>query len=291
MASTATPLTVTDGYSRFLLECRGLTTTSCADSKPVFRRLFQEYGLPDRIRTDNGVPFATPSLARLSMLSAWWVKLDVLPELIESGCPQQNGRHERMHKTLKAETTRPPAFGMRGQQRRFDDFREEYNEVRPHEGLNQETPGSLFVPSSRKMPDRIPKLEYPPHYETRYVSANACMRWKSRFVNVGSCCIGEWIGLEEIGDGIWDVYFGRLKLGRLLEEHLRIEDQFGLPMSPDCFVTYQPGRSLPTYSKEVVLHSATAWPAFSPRPPSSGCAQAVAKHRIVFSALVVPCTA
>lgn len=221
------PLTVTDGCSRFLLECRGLTTTSCADSKPVFRRLFQEYGLPERIRTDNGVPFATPSLARLSMLSAWWVRLDVMPELIEPGCPQQNGRHERMHKTLKAETTRPPAFGMRGQQRKFDVFREEYNEVRPHESLNQETPRSLYKPSLRKMPDKLPKLEYPAHYETRYVSANAALRWNSRFVNVSSCCIGEYVGLEEVGDGIWDVYFGRLKLGRLLEEHLRIEDQFG----------------------------------------------------------------
>lgn len=221
------PLTVTDGYSRYLLECRGLTTTSCEDSKPIFRRLFQEYGLPDRIRTDNGVPFATPSLARLSKLSAWWVRLDVMPELIEPGCPQQNGRHERMHRTLKAHTTRPPAFGMRGQQRKFDEFRLEYNDVRPHESLDQETPDSLYAPSNRKMPDKLPKLEYPAHYETRYVSANGGLRWKCRWVNVSSCCIGEWVGLEEVGDGIWDVYFGRLKLGRLLEEHLRIEDQFG----------------------------------------------------------------
>lgn len=221
------PLTVTDGYSRYLLECRGLTTTSCEDSKPIFRRLFQEYGLPDRIRTDNGVPFATPSLARLSKLSAWWVRLDVMPELIEPGCPQQNGRHERMHRTLKAHTTRPPAFGMRGQQRKFDEFRLEYNDVRPHESLDQETPDSLYAPSNRKMPDKLPKLEYPAHYETRYVSANGGLRWKSRWVNVSSCCIGEWVGLEEVGDGIWEVYFGRLKLGRLLEEHLRIEDQFG----------------------------------------------------------------
>lgn len=221
------PLTVTDGCSRYLLECRGLTTTSCEASKPIFRRLFQEYGLPERIRTDNGVPFATPSLARLSKLSAWWVRLDVMPELIEPGCPQQNGRHERMHRTLKAHTTRPPAFSMRGQQRKFDVFREEYNDVRPHESLDQETPDSRYVPSNRKMPDKLPKLEYPAHYETRYVSANGGMRWKCRFVNVSSCCIGEWVGLEEVGDGVWEVYFGRLKLGRLLEEHLKIEDQFG----------------------------------------------------------------
>ncbi len=150
-----------------------------------------------------------------------------MPELIEPGRPQQNGRHERMHKTLKAHTTHPPGASMRSQQRKFDVFREEYNEVRPHESLNQETPASLYIPSSRPMPARIPKLEYPAHLETRYVSANGGMRWKCRFVNVSSCCIGEWAGLEEIGDGIWDVYFGRLKLGRLLEEHLKIEDTFG----------------------------------------------------------------
>lgn len=221
------PLTVTDGYSRFLLECQGLTTTSCQDSKPVFRRLFREYGLPERIRTDNGVPFATVSLARLSSLSAWWVRLGVLPELIEPGKPQQNGRHERMHKTLKDETTRPPASAMRGQQRKFDAFRYEFNHERPHEALHQETPASLYTPSTRRMPDQLPRLEYPAHFETRYVSANGGIRWNCAWVNVSSCCIGEYVGLEEIDNGVWQIYFGPLKLGRLLEEHLRIEDQFG----------------------------------------------------------------
>lgn len=127
------PLTVTDNYSRYLLGCQALAGTTHDASKAVFTRLFEHYGLPSRIRTDNGVPFAAPALGRLSRLSVWWIKLGVLPELIEPGQPQQNGRHERMHRTLKAETTKPPAASSRAQQRRFDAFVREYNEERPHE--------------------------------------------------------------------------------------------------------------------------------------------------------------
>jgi putative transposase len=221
------PLTVTDNYSRMLLACHGLLSTACADAKPVFRRLFQEYGLPERIRTDNGVPFATTSLARLSTLSAWWIRLAVLPELIEPGKPQQNGKHERMHKTLKAEATRPPAPTLRSQQRKFDVFRQEYNHERPHESLNQETPASLYQASPRSYPSRLPKLEYPLHFEKRLVSDNGGIRWNNYWVNVSCCCAREYVGLEEIDDGVWEIYFGPLKLGRLLEEHMRIEDQFG----------------------------------------------------------------
>ncbi len=138
------PLTVTDDHSRFLLGCQGLLSTKVIEAKPVFTRLFKEYGLPKRIRTDNGVPFATNTLARLSKLSAWWVRLGVLPELIEPGKPQQNGRHERMHRTLKAEATRPPAGSCRAQQRKFNDFREEFNQERPHEALGHADAGLLL---------------------------------------------------------------------------------------------------------------------------------------------------
>lgn len=221
------PLTVTDNYSRFLLGCQALKSVRVADSQAVFRTLFREYGLPSRIRTDNGVPFATVSLARLSRLSAWWVRLGVLPELIEPGCPQQNGRHERMHRTLKAETTRPPAATMRSQQRTFDRFRREYNEERPHEAIGMQTPASLYAPSPRPYPERLPRLEYPQHFETRYVSYNGGIRWRSGWVNVSITCAGEYVGLEESDDGRWDVYFGPLKLGRLLEREMRIEDCHG----------------------------------------------------------------
>lgn len=221
------PLTVTDGYSRYLLGCQGLLTTSAVEAKPVFTRLFKEYGLPQRIRSDNGVPFATTTLARLSTLSAWWVRLGILPDLIEPGKPQQNGRHERMHRTLKAETTRPPAANRRTQQRKFNRFQKEFNEERPHEALDMATPASIYVPSRREMPDRLPPLEYPDRFEVRYVSGNGGIRWNKGWVNVSSTCIGEYVGLEEIDDGIWNVYFGPLKLGRLLERHMRIEDEYG----------------------------------------------------------------
>jgi putative transposase len=136
------PLTITDGCTRFIVRCHGLPSTSHTGAKPVFRAAFKQYGLPAIIRSDNGVPFATTAIGRLSRLSVWWIRLGIYPELIEPGKPQQNGRHERMHKTLKQETTRPPAKTMRGQQRRFDRFVKEFNEERPHEALGQETPGS-----------------------------------------------------------------------------------------------------------------------------------------------------
>jgi putative transposase len=221
------PLTVTDNCSRFLLGCQALASTSVHEAKPVFTRLFKEFGLPRRIRTDNGVPFATNTLARLSQLSAWWVRLGVLPELIEPGKPQQNGRHERMHRTLKAETTRPPAANARVQQRWFNRFREEFNQQRPHEALDMATPASRYEPSPRSMPNKLPPLEYPDRFEVRYVSANGGIRWNKQWVNVSITCVGEYVGLEEIDDGVWNVYFGPLKLGRLLERHMRIEDALG----------------------------------------------------------------
>jgi transposase InsO family protein len=221
------PLTVTDGYSRYLLGCQGLNSTAVADAKPVFTRLFQEYGLPQFIRTDNGVPFATNTLARLSRLSAWWVRLGVLPQLIEPGRPQQNGRHERMHRTLKAEATRPPAHSLRSQQRRFDHFRQEFNHERPHEALDQQPPAVLYQRSVREFPRKLPPLVYPDRFEVRYVSANGGIRWNNQWVNVSITCVGEYVGLEEIEDGVWNVYFGALRLGRLHERHMRIEDAYG----------------------------------------------------------------
>lgn len=221
------PLTVTDQYSRYLLRCQGLPSTSVDGAKPVFQRLFEEHGLPQYIRTDNGVPFATTTLARLSRLSAWWVRLGVLPQLIEPGKPQQNGRHERMHRTLKDETTRPPAAAMRSQQVKFDRFRQIFNEERPHEALEQCTPSSVYRSSPRQMPTKIPALEYPDRFEVRYVSANGGIRWNNHWVNVSTTCIGEYVGLEEIDDGVWNLYYGALRLGRFYERKMKIEDAYG----------------------------------------------------------------
>ena len=155
------------------------------------------------------------------------MRLGVLPEFIEPGKPQQNGRHERMHRTLKAETTRPPAANLAAQQRKFNAFRQEFNQQRPHEALDLETPADYFTPSLRPMPNKIPPLEYPDRFEVRYVSANGGIRWEHDWVNVSTVCAGDYVGLEEIDDGVWNVYFGPLKLGRFLERHRRIEDAYG----------------------------------------------------------------
>jgi len=221
------PLTVQDGFSRYLLECRGLTGTTTRECRPVFQRLFQQYGLPEILRTDNGVPFATGALARLSQLSVWWIRLGVYPELIEPAHPEQNGRHERMHRTLKRATTRPPAPSPRSQQLRFDVFRDEYNDVRPHEALEDATPASLYERSPRPYPNTPPPMEYPPHFEVRLVSANGGIRWHNGWVNVSHVLAGEDVGFEEIDDGEWDLYFGRMKIGRFHERLRCVEDAQG----------------------------------------------------------------
>ena len=221
------PLTIADGYSRFLLGCEALSSTRVQEAKPVFMRVFKAFGLPKRLRTDNGVPCATHTLGRLSQLSAWWIRLGILPEFIEPGKPHQNGRPERMHRTLQAETTRPPGASLRAQQQKFNHFREEFNSARPHEALDLHTPASCDEPSSREMPHKLPPLEYPDRFEVRYVSANGGIRWNHHWVNVSHVCVGEYVGLEEIDDGVWNVYFGPLTRGRFLQRHMRIEDAYG----------------------------------------------------------------
>jgi transposase InsO family protein len=221
------PLTITDGYSRVLRSCQALSSTSGAEAQPVFTRVFKAFGLPRRIRTDNGVPFATNTLARLSQLSAWWVRLGILPEFIEPGKPAQNGRHERMPRTLTADTTRPPGATLRAQQQTFNHFRDECNHERPHEALDMRTPAACDDPSPRQMPNKLPPHAYPDRFAVRDVSANGGIRWNSQWVNVSITCAGDSVGLEEIDAGVWNVSFGPLKLGRLLERHMRIEDAYG----------------------------------------------------------------
>ncbi len=221
------PLTITNSYSRYVLERKGLLSPTLKDTKKVFTRIFKRYGLPTRIRTDNGIPFASSALGRLSRLSIWWIKLGVYPELIEPAKPYQNGRHERMHRTLKAETTRPPEYTLQQQQKKFNAFCKEFNSERPHEALKQETPASQYRVSSKKMPAKLKKMEYPGHYEVRLVSKNAGIRWRNTRVLVSHILGGEYVGLEEIDDGIWEVYYGPIWLGRLDERFMRIVDAKG----------------------------------------------------------------
>ncbi len=221
------PLTVADGFSRYIFACKGLLSPSHDPVKQAFKRVFREHGLPVRIRSDNGTPFASVALGRLSRLSVWWIRLGILPELIAPGCPQQNGRHERMHKTLKYETTIPPAENLQRQQRRFNSFLYEFNYERPHEALGMKVPSEVHIQSPRPFPARLPRIEYPAHFEVRRVSHNAGFRWKSKHVSASHVLIDEYIGLEEIDNGVWEVYFGPIWLGRLDERIMKIEDKYG----------------------------------------------------------------
>jgi len=223
------PLTVQDGASRFLLGCRGLRAPTTEGSWPVFVRLFQRYGLPERIRSDNGQPFASNALGRLSTLSVWWVRLGIRPELIEPARPDQNGCHERMHKTLKADTARPPQANLAAQQRRFDWFRHRYNAERPHEALGDATPASRYVSSSRPYRATLEPVVYPGHFERRLVSRNGGIRWNHRWVNVSHLLAELEVGFEEIDDGLWNVHFGPVWLGRFHEAVGRIVDHLDRP--------------------------------------------------------------
>ncbi len=216
------PLTIADQHSRFLLACDALTSTRNVGVRPVFERLFREHGLPDAIRTDNGVPFASTAIHGLSTLAVWWIQLAIRHQRIEPGQPQQNACHERMHRTLKRKTTLPPAANVRAQQRVFDEFREEFNHVRPHEALDDETPASVWRPSTRSYPNRIPEPEYPGHFIPRLVSNAGHFRLKSRQIFISNALKKQVVGLEEVDDGVWSIYYYDVLLARLDERDWRI---------------------------------------------------------------------
>ena len=194
---------------------------------PVFTRLFRKFGLPDRVGTDNGTPFASNALGRLSRLSVWFVQLQILPEFIEPASPQQNGRHENMHLVLKRRTTRPPRSNMRTQQRAFRNFMAEFNHIRPHEALDGAVPADLYRPSPRPFPKTLEPITYPGHFETRLVSYNGGIRWYRHRVPVSRLLAGHNVGLEEIDHGLFDVYFGPIWLGRFVEPKSLIFDSQG----------------------------------------------------------------
>ena len=221
------PLTVADGDRRFRLGRQALASTRVSAAKPVFTRVFKACGLPKRSRTDHGVPCATTPLARRSQLSAWWVCLGLLPACLEPGTPPQHGRHARRHRTLQAETTRPPAATRRAHQRTGDRCRQAVTCERPHEALDRHTPASRSVVSPRELPTKRPPLAYPDRFEVRDVSAHGGIRWHHPWVHVSHVCVGEDGGLEDIDDGVWHVDRGPLTRGRLLERHRRIEDACG----------------------------------------------------------------
>ena len=213
------PLTIMDSASRYLLACRGQLNTRGAWVLPFIDRLFQEHGLPQAVHSDNGAPFACyPSIAGLSRLSVHWLKLGIRVQRSRPACPQDNPAHERMHRTLKADTARPPAASLRAQQQRFDRFVAEYNHERPHEALADQTPAQLYRSSTRPYPARLPEPAYPGHFEHRRVIGNGCLKWKGQFIFVSGVLSGETLGLEEVDDGLWYVYFYDHLLARFDEQ-------------------------------------------------------------------------
>jgi hypothetical protein len=181
----------------------------------VFESAFREYGLPEAIRTDNGAPFSTLAPAGLSRLAVWWIRLGIRPERIMPGRPDQNGRHERMHSTLKAETAKPPRASFRAQQRAFDRFQSEYNDERPHEALGQQAPATLYRASPRPYPGELPEPVYPAHFETRVPYPNGVISFGTTQWYVSHCLAGERVGLEEGENHCWRVHFGTMPIGVL----------------------------------------------------------------------------
>lgn len=217
------PLTISDAYSRYLLRSQAVEKTDTARVQAIFEAAFREYGLPQAIRTDNGAPFASTAIAGLSRLAVWWIKLGIVPERIEAGHPEQNGRHERMHRTLKQEVAMPPAKDRRTQQRELERFRQEYNEMRPHEALGMQTPASVYVASKREYPRQVPEVEYPETMLVRSVHSHGHFRWKNRHdVFVSEVLWGERIGLLPQDERWYTMYFGPVMLARFDSQERRV---------------------------------------------------------------------
>lgn len=211
------PLTVLDLHSRFLLNCTALETTAVVATEQIFVRLFREYGLPSVLRTDNGVPFAQPNaLGRLGRLAFWWVRLGIRPEHITPARPSENGAHERFHKTLKAATTKPALSSFRAQQRRFDDFRTEYNAHRPHSSLpGHRPPGQFYASSPRSYPTRLPPLVYPDTWAVRLVQAHGSIKWRNQEIFLSTNIAGDYVGLLENEADRFMISYGALELGHI----------------------------------------------------------------------------
>jgi putative transposase len=231
------PLTVTDFASRYLLTCDALATTQEKFAFTAFERTFKEFGLPLAIRTDNGLPFASPmALYRLSKLSVWWLRLGIQIERIQPGQPQQNGRHERMHLTLKTEATKPAASNVLQQQGRFDTFMQQFNQDRPHQALGMRVPADVYVRSARVYRG-LEELTYPFHDGTFTVTQCGRICFKGRKVNLSHVFAGQNVGVTQVGERIWLVTFMQYDLGYFDDETCRlepIENPFGPKVLPMC---------------------------------------------------------
>lgn len=211
--SRCEPFTVADAFSRYALVIRTVPRIDGETLWPVLEAAFREYGLPGAFRTDNGSPFAACKRAGLTRFAVKLIRLGVTPERIEPGHPEQNGRHERMHRTLKAETAMPPRRTLCEQQLAFDQFKADYNDARPHSALGMKPPASAYSHSLRAYPRRLPDLEYPCGYELREVRRSGEIRWRGQLVYVSNALIGEVVGMVRVGNELWRSYFGAVCLG------------------------------------------------------------------------------
>ena len=216
------PLTISDAHSRYLLRCQAVEETDTERVRAIFEAAFREFGMPQAIRTDNGPPFASRAIAGLSRLALWWIKLGITHERIDAGHPEQNGRHERMHRTMKEETAQPPAANRRAQQRKMDHFREEYNQVRPHAAIEMQTPAAVYQPSSRTFPVRLPEPKYPASMLVRSVRLRGHFRWKKQDVFLSEVFWGENIGLLAEDDRWFTIYFAEIPVARFDSKKLRV---------------------------------------------------------------------
>lgn len=217
------PLTVSDACSRYLLRCQAVDKTDYAQVRSILEAAFREYGLPLALRTDNGAPFASHAPRGLSRLTLWLMKLGIVHERIQPAHPEQNGRHERMHLTLHQETMQPMAANRRAQQKRFDQFRRDYNQQRPHEALGMRTPASCYWASPRAFPLLLPQPEYPRSMEVRKVGDRGVINWRGhRHVFISKVLAGEWVGLEAVDDRWWLIYFACFPVARLDNHTARV---------------------------------------------------------------------
>jgi transposase InsO family protein len=221
------PLTIADSRSRFLFTAKGHYKENLKSAKAEFKRVFRIYGIPKQIHTDNGSPFGSVrAIQRFTQLSYWFIELGISPVFSDPGSPQQNGRHERMHRDLKAACAKPSAFDLKAQQRRLNHFVKEYNNIRPHEALDMKTPADIHDFSTRPFPERIPNFDYDTKYKILKVTESGAIRWKSYYwVYVSAALKGKYAAIENLGNGIWKVFYRNVLLGYFDEKHLRNKQQ------------------------------------------------------------------
>ena len=249
--SRCNPLTISDHASRYLLCCRHVDRMSYELVKMRFEHCFRQYGLPQVIRTDNGTPFSSRGLGGLSRLSYWWIRLGIYPERIEPGHPEQNGRHERIHKTLKSHTANPPAKNITAQQKRFNAFCNEYNNHRPHEALQMKTPSDFYSSSMRIFPSRLPQITYPDHMQVRRVGYHGDIYYFGKRLFTTESLSGEYIGIERIDEDISLLWYCNYLLGRIDHRKWQV-----VPSKPACLSVqlagqindYNPAKVLPMSS-------------------------------------------